>query len=401
MMPLAVERFGAIPALTGLRFFAALMVFFSHYPIPGSSGKAAMIQNSGYAGVTFFFVLSGFIIAYNYLDKFESDVRSSTVPYLIARFSRVYPLYIFCILYAWLNTGANTPLLVYLSATQAWSDDVYVAMGLNGPAWSISVEVFLYSLFPLIIPLLKYIGVLASKNRLLIFMAVIVAAQFFLALYFSLSGKGLLESVDPGSAHRWLYRAPINRVLDFCLGISAAIYYRRYMRITAMSSRAWEVITYVAIGVIFFLMTWSLNYYSSFSWDASYALPFTLVILSLVVARQSVISRILSSPKVVLLGEASFAFYLIHTLVRGLYVVQPNVSLAQSLFHEAFFLVILTALSIGLHIAIEKPAQKFIRALSRTRSAAVVSLGEPSATTVAPIVAGQGAPTNRERPELG
>jgi hypothetical protein len=43
-------------------------------------------------------------------------------------------LYAFCILYAWLNTGANTPPLVYLLATQAWSDYVYVVMGLNDPA---------------------------------------------------------------------------------------------------------------------------------------------------------------------------------------------------------------------------------------------------------------------------
>lgn len=68
-MPISFDRSGTIPALTGLRFAAALMVFFSHYNIPGLDGWALRVQGSGYSGVTFFFVLSGFIITYNYLEK--------------------------------------------------------------------------------------------------------------------------------------------------------------------------------------------------------------------------------------------------------------------------------------------------------------------------------------------
>ena len=84
-----------IPSLTGLRFIAALMVFFSHFQTPGLYQPLSLTQQSGYVGVTFFFVLSGFIIAINYLEKFEKNPIQNTYSYLLARFAKIYPLYLF------------------------------------------------------------------------------------------------------------------------------------------------------------------------------------------------------------------------------------------------------------------------------------------------------------------
>src|ERR1700730_8218729 len=57
-------------ALTTIRFFAAIQVVLfhesfrsGHIPLPP---VAARIVNSGFTAVTLFFVLSGFILAYNY-----------------------------------------------------------------------------------------------------------------------------------------------------------------------------------------------------------------------------------------------------------------------------------------------------------------------------------------------
>jgi peptidoglycan/LPS O-acetylase OafA/YrhL len=60
------ERPAPIPALTGMRFVAALMVFVSHYGVPGISGVPALVASFGYVGVTFFFILSGFVLTYNH-----------------------------------------------------------------------------------------------------------------------------------------------------------------------------------------------------------------------------------------------------------------------------------------------------------------------------------------------
>jgi peptidoglycan/LPS O-acetylase OafA/YrhL len=81
--------------LTSLRFVAASYVVIFHYwPI----FLAAYIYPPGFvmrgnAGVTFFFVLAGFILAYNYAETNFSE-RGRLVSFYIARLSRIYPVYL-------------------------------------------------------------------------------------------------------------------------------------------------------------------------------------------------------------------------------------------------------------------------------------------------------------------
>jgi len=361
-----MDRSGAIPALTGVRFFAALMVFSSHYAIPGSTGALLTFQQSGYAGVTLFFILSGFIIAYNYLSQFENSPTGSILPFYFARFSRIYPLYAFCLIYAWISTPSSIPVLPHFLVSQAWYSDVLFAMGFNATGWSVSVEAFLYLAFPFIIPLMNSLGITTSRKRLVITMAAIVASIFFSAVYFWLSGKGALPLKDPDSAHRWLYRMPATRLMDFSLGICAAIYYMRFWKETNRSSNNWSIMIYASIILSVMLMCYSKNLISSFSWDAAYAIPFTLIIFGLAVSTKSKIAVFLSRPKIVLLGEASFALYLIHLLVKKLYPANQD-SLSPIAGHFTF-LVIVIALSVGLHLVIEKPAQRFLRMAFKSKT---------------------------------
>ncbi len=85
------------------------------------------MEDTGYVGVTFFFVLSGFVIAYNYYDRFEKfDVRALS-DYAASRLARIYPVYAFVILSVWWMKGCIDPIALYLFALQAWNPDVYVA----------------------------------------------------------------------------------------------------------------------------------------------------------------------------------------------------------------------------------------------------------------------------------
>ena len=76
-----------LEALTSLRFLAALYVLLYHYTgIPGSvfEGQVARL---GYTGVSFFFVLSGFILAHNY-HQVNFAKPSALHRYALARLSR-------------------------------------------------------------------------------------------------------------------------------------------------------------------------------------------------------------------------------------------------------------------------------------------------------------------------
>src|SRR5690242_12787179 len=80
----------ALPALTSLRFLAALAVFLHH----------AGLFADGFFGVTFFFVLSGFILTYNYRRTLADGGRGAVWDFYVARFARVYPLHIFALIAA-------------------------------------------------------------------------------------------------------------------------------------------------------------------------------------------------------------------------------------------------------------------------------------------------------------
>src|SRR4051794_29809514 len=83
-------------ALTGLRFVAAMQVLLYHVYAPGSRGAPGWVRalvGSGYVGVGLFFVLSGFVLAYNYLEPMEAG-RVSRREFWLARLARVYPVYL-------------------------------------------------------------------------------------------------------------------------------------------------------------------------------------------------------------------------------------------------------------------------------------------------------------------
>ena len=137
-------------ALTGSRFIAALMVVFYHYArdLPGFRQWAShRLLASGPEAVSYFFCLSGFIMALVYapraVEKF--DLKG----FYVARFARIYPVYLLAFLWSLhLWPGRTYPATVGLGALllQSWVPGY--ALDLNGPAWSLSTEAFFYVVFP-------------------------------------------------------------------------------------------------------------------------------------------------------------------------------------------------------------------------------------------------------------
>src|SRR5215467_4232256 len=90
-----------IPALTGLRFAAAFSILFLHavyWCIPFTDTKLpnAIASWVGVYGMPLFFVLSGFVIHYNYGLLFhDQPYTAASRHFSVARFARIYPLYFF------------------------------------------------------------------------------------------------------------------------------------------------------------------------------------------------------------------------------------------------------------------------------------------------------------------
>jgi peptidoglycan/LPS O-acetylase OafA/YrhL len=351
--------------LTGLRLFAALAVYFSHVAVPkGAPAWLVALQQSGYAGVTFFFVLSGFVLALNYFDRLRT--RPEVWSYAAARLARVYPLYLVALawpsVHRWAaGTLPEWHLLQKVLGLQAWNPDVHVAFGFAGPAWSISVELFLYATLPLLVPVVRALDRRAAV--LVGWIAAVLVALTAVTLFFELTGRGALPVTDPASAHRWLYRMPLVRLGDFALGILAA---RLLLRIRD-SGWAGALGSWLIVGSL----TWTVLaaaqpalVHGAWSWDALYAPPSVALILGLALAPAHPVSRLLSLRLVVFLGEVSFAFYLMHKTVIeivGAGQWQHTGLTVPSVVLEATKLGFAAMLAVGLHVGVERPARTVVR----------------------------------------
>jgi peptidoglycan/LPS O-acetylase OafA/YrhL len=128
-----MERRETIESLTGLRFVAAFCVMFAHLlpkamPIRNPPGWYQQISSVSAEGMTLFFVLSGFVIHYNYAASIERDGARGIANFFVARFARLYPLYIVVIAgtlvmsFAYSQIAAATPVVLpsYLLMVQTW-----------------------------------------------------------------------------------------------------------------------------------------------------------------------------------------------------------------------------------------------------------------------------------------
>ncbi len=360
-----------LPALTGIRILAAFAVYFSHVGAPaGSPAFLSSFFDAGYTGVTLFFVLSGFVLALNYFDGMRRPTAGGLYDYLVARFARVYPLYLLLLLCYVAYMGASGDDVGgwwrNALAIQAWDPNLAHAYSFDEPSWSIGVEFFLYACFPLMIPVLAR---LRRPRSMLLAAGAVAVAMLALAGWFVAGGGGALPMENPDSAHRWLYRTPLTRLGDFTLGILAAMLYLRTRERPSVARIGLPLVlgsTLVTVG----LMCWPALLFTSWSWDVAYAIPATVFIFGLAVAPLSWAARLLSLPFMVLLGEASYAFYLVHAPgidIFGAGEWATSFS-ATTVGREAIALAGVVALAIALHLAFERPARTRIRrALSRGR----------------------------------
>ena len=353
-----------IEPLTGLRWCAALAVFLSHNVPRGRTPLVvSTFFSSGYMGVTVFFVLSGFVLTVTYAKALAGPGIASTWNYAVARVGRVMPLYwlvlVLVVALAAFGPEAKSGLWWHFLAIQAWSGDLKLAYSWNPPGWSVGVELFLYAMFPILILLTR---VLTSTRRVVISAIFVIAAMTALVIFFHLTGNDKLPLADPASAHRWIYRCPLTRLGDFILGICGALIYSRE-RHRVRLVRAAPFIAAVMSVLILALMMAPKVINSSPSYDLAYAVPGVLLILGLALSPDRGIARLLGSVALVALGELSYAFYLIHVPI-GLFVltdVLSNGFTPVSVTVLIFGLLLLVALSWGLHVSFERPARVFLR----------------------------------------
>ena len=340
-----------IRPLTSLRLLFALMVFASHCNIISDTFDTPLLTE-GYVGVSFFFVLSGFIIAYSYDKRFASGTISKS-SFWVARVARIYPLHIVMLMVAALlgtyslSNGWGAWLAHFvpnLVLCQAYipSADYYFAF--NSPSWSLCCEQFFYLLFPLLVPLLHRPR---SLRRLFALSAIVVVIGMYLT--------------PEASARDIWYVNPLARFPDFLLGMWVyQIASREQSTPLSRSQATWSECGAVALFVLFY--TLSVHVPQVYRYSCYYWLPIAWVIYIFSLQRGR-LSQLLSCPPLVWGGEISFGFYLIHQLLLRLYIeAERYLHLSLSPYIAVGALLLLTLLLSALSYRyFEQPANRLVK----------------------------------------
>jgi peptidoglycan/LPS O-acetylase OafA/YrhL len=357
-----------LSALTSLRFFAAAMIvlfhsqsYFGAIPV---LARFTLTQ-----GVTFFFVLSGFILTYAYPALDRNGVKR----FLVARIARILPLHLVALLLyvlilpAWyrdsVSENSRVAGALTITLTQAWVPVRRIQSAFNGVSWSLSVELFFYLCFPLLLwHWRRTWRVKIAASLLLVAGAILIANH----------GMGQLPAgADVADI---VYFHPLARVCEFTIGVAAAHLWQ-FLRTRVHCGRwlgtALEVAALVVTLVVMALSGgWAraaghvaLIGPGGEAWLASSGfvfLPFAALI-GVMAFEWGWVSRALACRPLVFLGEISFSLYLLHLIVCHYYVIHPGafVSVPPWLLYLGYWLIVLLASFVGWS-AVEVPCRRAI-----------------------------------------
>ncbi|HEU4947064.1 MAG TPA: acyltransferase [Kribbella sp.] len=363
-----------ILSLTGVRAAAACAVVLHHIGLPASApGPLVQIVQAGYIGVPLFFMLSGLVLAWNYSTLAPQD-GSRLWRFYLARVARVMPLYWAVLLFLVVQRAARGvpqhELWRHVLAVQSWSGDWQIGQGsYNAPGWSICVEIFLYALFPFLVPVVAYVSRRYGNLGLAGLMAGAFAVQIALVVLFAARGWATLPAEAPSSGHRWLYRNPLPRVSDFVIGMSLAFVLLRGFRLRVRTANVLQAACVIFVLGFAAMGTDGVGWKRAAFYGALWTVPFALLLLSLAAAPLAVLSRFFATRALVALGTASYAVYLTHRPLLPYLGTDPGH--APSAGGLTPYLTVLVVLGLclligeGAHRFIEVPARRAVLRLAR------------------------------------
>jgi peptidoglycan/LPS O-acetylase OafA/YrhL len=372
-----------------LRIVAAVWVVLFHFrpwldvSAPGFRSALAPVINCGAQGVDLFFILSGFVLTWNYLDRMgESFSMKATLHFLWLRLARVWPVYVVTLhlALAWiiftLYVGhLPSPVADQLSAVsyarqvllvQLWFQPFFDGSSWDGPAWSISAEWLAYLLFGVVVLAIFRIA-RATRVRGLLWLA--VAACLPPTLLLLATG----HFYTPWS---WLPRI----VMQFTAGALACAAVRKMQLSEAGQRRAGYLSVVLCagiIGILYFLDAYPVAKVSDSSGLVD--VLFVPLVASLAVGIGS-LPRLLSTRIMVYGGYISFSLYMVHEIVHtawNWFTAQFEIILTPSWSAKLIMVGVFAVAFLGavlLYHFVEEPARIWMRNMVKERQPPVNTL---------------------------
>lgn len=406
--PMANDRHGKVDALTGLRFLAALSILISHTaswiaPFTAANPVSTFASAIGIYGMPLFFVLSGFVIHYNYAVLFrQRPWVFATGEFFIARFARLYPLYLFfCIVgmisdftVNWLENGyvADFVKLVVtsLTLTQSWFYIIVVNHRLLlenafGLGWSVSTEWFFYCAYiVLVFAVFRLRTPKATAVGIVVFSCLAIGTLLYADArsdrLVTLTREYLTDDSAVTSAtygvYRWFfYYSPYVRILEFILGCLTAHLYMLLSERPVLvkehvfgSAALWCSLVALALMAVFSVIETpfpAFNHKMRFLTLNFGCAPAIAAVLFCASRYNTAVTRVLSMRRLVGLGEISYSIYAVHTWTLRAFL-RPAVDFnlgngLEALIRIPVAMIFTVIMATATYRLIEMPSRRYLR----------------------------------------
>lgn len=301
-----------IETLQSLRFIFIMMIFMSHFAYRGIGPFDA----GGDCSVTFFFILSGFVVSLGY----GRQIRDGSFRYgrfLRKRFWKLYPLHLLCLLF-WLVISRSVidgRVLLNLFLLQSWIPDKEYYFSCNSVSWFLSCLVFCYLLFPW-----------AYKHVSKGWVTVVLTAYVMVYL--------LTPYKDVNAI---LYVNPLVRFVDFYVGIVLCRIYEKGYSLSGVVWMEWLLL----LGLIILLAAYP------FVDEKLRNAPlywFVIVPMILVFSKErGTLSKLLKTRSMLMLASLSMPIFMTHQMLIGILLHRlPDMPVAVMLFLSVFVVLVVS-----------------------------------------------------------
>jgi peptidoglycan/LPS O-acetylase OafA/YrhL len=357
-----------LDALTGLRFLAAAAVALAHLPRlhldPSLPPTARRLFMEGGAGVPFFFVLSGFVLAYSYHDRLARPSGRELGRYALSRFARIWPVYLLSVALVALWPVGPVPssagaVAANLLLVQVWLPTTAVPVSFNPVAWSLSVEAFFYLALPLLLwAFARRPGV--GPRALMLLAVGVWAAHFGLVLWHR-------SHLGPWTLYVCNLCPPV-RLGEFGVGLLLGLAFVRggvgSSPTTARTRAAWTALELAAVVVVGAAAFHS-DKVSPLLRLSGYYTPALALVVAVFARQRGLLSGLMAARVPVFLGEVSFAFFLLHVFVFTHLWERIPADRLGSVGHSAVMIAAALLLSAAVYRFYEAPLRAWLVGLGR------------------------------------
>ena len=394
--------------LTGVRFFAAFVVCAYHFsPGFGLDSISSTLRPAAMSAVSLFFILSGFILSYTYVNKIQTIKLSQ---FFWARFSRLSPAFIAVMIAmipirlvflmaapessrAAYGLSIDSPILGFTWLANLFLVAVFIPMlnpwlyFWNPPAWSLTAEAVFYVSFPFVIILLKKIkhelSFVWTSSIIYLILCLTITGTFFVTMNMSVDvlPEWYKSSLSLGGVTQltaneirsytftyFAYLLPFFHCFEFWIGCSIGYFFLKLADKNMLPQKNMRNLL-LLLSILLIYLGYQVSNLTMGAMGlgiyAVYTLGFTLFIFTLACG-STFASRLLSHKWVVTLGKSSYALYISHYAGMAFYQYLANIGISFPKFTYYLAVVICVALSLAIYYFVEVPGQRWLINFGKT-----------------------------------